>query len=143
MGYLINSSDIIITKITIPEADVLTLNTIPYNLIIGSGASEYILVKYAAIYPAINQTIAYSGYGSIYLTGESSGPIFATCNELIGGGGISSIYLQLFNINSIQPPINIGAFIKIGNGVDIQFRNAVTSGDGDVIVYLEYQYLTI
>jgi hypothetical protein len=142
MGYLINrSSDIITLQITIPEADVLTLDTIPFEIISGSGGNEFILVKYAAITAANNQTISYAGFTDIYLQGSGAAPVFATVQEQ--GFTIEPIYLLLFNINSIRPPITIGALTKRGNGVDISFRTPITVGDGDLILYIEYQILSI
>jgi len=142
MGYLINrSSDIITLQITIPEADVLTLDTIPFEIISGSGGSEFILGKYAAITASNNQTIDYTGFTDIYLQGSGAAPVLATVQEQ--GNPLAPLYLYLFNINSIRPPISIGALAKRGNGVDISFRNPITAGDGDLILYIEYQILTI
>jgi hypothetical protein len=138
MGYLLNPT-VLSLKTVIPEANVLNLDTTPYN-ILQPVNNTFLLLKYAALTAANNQTISYGGFQHIYLSGTGSQPPFALYEE---NSDISSVYLTIFNLGSTHPPSRFGSIAKLGGGLDIAFSNALTQGNGDLILYIEYQYLII
>lgn len=138
MGYLINDN-VLSKKIVIPQADVLNLDTTPFN-ILQPVNNSFVLLKYACLTAANNQTIGYQGFQHIYILGTGSTPPLALYEE---NSDIRPIYLTIFNLASTHPPSRFGSIVKINNGLDIAFSNAVTLGDGDLIVYIEYKILTL
>jgi hypothetical protein len=138
MGYLINPT-VLSLKTVIPEANVLNLDTTPYN-ILQPVNNTFLLLKYAALTAANNQTITYTGFQHIYLQGIGAQPPFALYEE---NSDINPAYLTIFNLGSTHPPSRFGSIAKLNGGLDIAFSNAVAVGDGDLILYIEYQYLTL
>ena len=139
MGYLIGASDLIKTRIIIPEADVLTLDAIPYNLIPQVAANQFVLLKNAYLRAADNQTQGYIGYQHIYLQ-DNSPTVLGLYEEQTP---ITPNYLLYFNIGVSHPPSKFGSSIKRIYGINIFFSNSLIQGDGDLIAYLEYSILTI
>ena len=140
MGYLIQpGSDLIKTSVIIPEADVLQLHVTPYNLIPLVNFNQFVLLKNAYLRAADNQIQNYSGFQHIYLQDDSPAVISFYQEQ----SPIAPIYLFYFNIGASHPPSRFGSQIKTGYGVNLSFSNAPIQGDGDIIVYLEYNILTV
>ena len=137
--YLIKSDDLIKIRVIIPEADVLQLHITPYNLIGPVDFNQFVILKNAYLTASNNQTQGYLLYQNIILEDDSPNTLGVYEEQ----GPIEFIYLIYFNIGVTFSPILSGAFNKRSYGVNIKFTNAPAAGDGDLIVYLEYNILTV
>jgi hypothetical protein len=140
MGYLINT-EFISKKIIIPQADVQIMDTTPYTILDYSG-SGFIQTLTCAVTPDINQTIPYTGFDHLYLREQPS-----AANKIgIYDENVYQLevtYLSSLIINMSHPPNRFGSVKKAFNGLALEFGLPIASGDGDLIVYLQYRIINL
>jgi hypothetical protein len=100
MGYLIGSTIKKIT-VTVPPADIATLDTIPFPLIPFNGNQYTILSAYM-----FTDASAIDSFGHMYLEFETS-PKYAIYDET--SGALTKVYKSYFITNMSHPPNIFGS----------------------------------
>ena len=139
MGYLVkpttNNFPVLSTSITIPEADVLTLGSIPYTLLAANVGINYILIS--AFLQISRNTIPYSGFTHTYLTDNSSLKYALIEMNSVGNQfGASNPYV--FALNMTNPPNRFGIRVSSNKPINISLQSDPTAGNGDMTVTLYY-----
>lgn len=146
MGLVIQNIDIEKVVVTIPEADVQTMNSFaPYTLI-NTNNSFYALPIACFLQIGANQTTPYDGFVHIHLFNLGNplnGELCATYAEnaeINDNLQTGIVYSMLCNFQTA--PNRFGG----ANGfkpLSIYFDTLPTAGDGDMIVTLYYARITI
>jgi len=140
VGYLINT-EFISKRIVIPEADVQIMDTTPYTILDYSG-SGFIQVLTCAVTPDSNQILPYTGFDHLYLRTKPSAAFkLGVYDELSYQLEIG--YLSCLLINMQHPPNRFGVAQKLSTGLALEFNLPITTGDGDLIVYLQYRIINL
>jgi hypothetical protein len=136
MGYILKNGGFLTKTIIVPELQVATLSTLGVVLL-DAIAGSYILTNSVVVTAGSNQTTGYTGFN--YITVDNNTTI-GNYSENISGIGIQLQYYNQLGLNFAQLPEQ-GSQLKTGKELKLFLDTTPSSGDGDIIITVEYKYV--
>jgi len=131
--------DIHCAMVTIPSAEVLTLNSIPVELIAAQGAGTAIEVISGFVKVDFNTT-QYATNTSV----EVVSSVGATHEQLIGTSVLTPVVPTIRKMEVVSPTNTTGTQIVENQSVNVSVSGGdPTAGDSDIEVYVTYRLIQI
>lgn len=133
-GNSVTFTTLITETITISSTDILSSNTTPVVVVAAPGSGKFIqLLSVLSIYNGVGYS--FSVDPSSLFFDVSNSPVVQNFSNLQS----SSIY---YNVSAVSTNGSIGNFINTSLKFYTQSADP-TTGDGDLVIYLTYQIVTI